>query len=241
MRSLRFMWSGNPATLGDVVWLKKKRGHEIAGGVELAVERQMREHFIEGITVRYECDALMAEFSFRGWESPIRIAKEYENDFSPPREIYIPPSAPHLVENANRRIRADYERIRQAGIPLCEKFFTQAMVTRERPSSPEQRVCSLQDAIDLKTCGEGVSVNVETFVSLGRSGGLPLRVFGAVYTVETRGEKFHVMKEYVLNSNMMYAPNEEEDIANRRMMRDVSRLQAAGIMPEYKKFEVNKK
>lgn len=238
MRSLKFIFGGNPSTLDDVFYLKEK-GFSLSGRVEPYVERENREY---GFGF-YDCDILFADFNFVGWEKPIKITKPYETDFNPlsadvPFTFTTSKSVIEIVENSNRRLQKDIERIQTHSIPLQARLFTHELITRERPEQDGQKITSLQGAIKEYLQGNKLDVSVEVVVghSVSRSR-TSNEICGAVYKFREGDKTFKILKEYMINSNQQYSKVEMVEIADKRMQVDIERLKEAGFKFEVKTFD----
>ncbi len=141
---------------------------------------------------------------------------------------------------ANNRLQMDYDRLKAAGIPIKEEFFTfeNAFFGLSGNASVRTPALRLQNFIHLARTGIPVSVDLKPKRQsmILKQEGVERKAFGFVGAFEfhTGKEKTTIEKIYGIASDDDTKKTEEEikAVANRRMERDCGRLRGAGIRIE---------
>jgi hypothetical protein len=141
---------------------------------------------------------------------------------------------------ANNRLQMDYDRLRAAGIPIKEEFFTFENAFFGLPGNASVRTPALrlQNFIHLARTGMPVSVDLKPKrqAMVLKQEGTERKAFGFVGAFEfhTGKEKTAIEKIYGIASDDDTKKVEEEikAVANRRLERDCERLRGAGIRIE---------
>jgi hypothetical protein len=138
---------------------------------------------------------------------------------------------------ANNRLQMDYERLKAAGIPIKETFFTfeNAFFGLAGDASVRTPALRLQNFIHLARTGMPVSVDLQPKRNpmVLKQEGSERKAFGFVGAFEfhTEKDKTTIEKIYGIASNEDTKKTQEEikSVANRRLERDCDRLRDAGI------------
>jgi hypothetical protein len=180
---------------------------------------------------RVDTNVLSVEYSGRVDGTPFTIIKNY---------LFSEDAVRHPLEClviANNRLQMDYARLKKAGIPVKEEFFTfENAQIKGTPPGPIQRTSyRLQDFILLSRAGVPVTFSLtlkypELVLKQGEGERKGFACMGEFefQTAEgtTRVEKLYAIGSYDEPKGYQ---NEVKAVATKRLERDLDRLRRAGI------------
>lgn len=185
-----------------------------------------------------DANVLSVEYSGRIDGNPFKIKKNY---------LFAEDSVRHPLESiliANNRLQLDYNRLKKAGLPLKEDYFTlENAFGRLAESTPIKRpALRLQDFIQLCRAGEPVSVDLNLKLPdlVLKQDGLEKKGFACVaeFTFTTKEGRTTVEKLYGFGAytDSKGYQSELKAVATKRLERDCDRLRRAGMKVNKRRF-----
>ncbi|OGP52081.1 MAG: hypothetical protein A2Y79_12315 [Deltaproteobacteria bacterium RBG_13_43_22] len=181
---------------------------------------------------------LSVEYSGKDDGKPFKLKKNY---------LFADDSVQHPLEClliANNRLKMDYHRLKKAGIPVKEDFFTFENSFKNLPEyiSKKRTPLRLQDFIHL--CRAGVPVSVQLILKFPdltlKQDGIEKKGYACVaeFTFKTKDGGTRVEKLYGFGSHEDTKGYQAElrTVATKRLERDCERLRRAGMKVEKLRF-----
>lgn len=206
---------------------------EVAAGKKVSLHAKTSREVVRLEREGMQVDTVILSMEFNGIVEGDRFAFKKNYSFAGDDSKY----ALGCLLIANNRLQMDYDRLREAGIPVNQEFFTfeNSYIGLTGDASAKSPALRLQNFIHLARTGIPISVDVDLKrpAIVVKQEDAEKKGFGlvATFVFGTGEDKTTIEKIYATGSYDDAKKYQEEikEVANKRLTRDCERLRRAGI------------